>query len=251
MDPPHMLKLMRGCLKHHNLYHKGALMNWNYIKSLHEMQKTRNINLGNKLTDMHINFEARPMNVRLAGQTINHAVADGIDQLRIDGYEEFKNSEKTAEHLRIVKNCFDVMNFKPNISGAGNNFKIPMNQHNASKIFALFEQAKTYFESIEIDQATTRKVVGKDGKKEKKTTWCKKLAIQSRNFTPFFGFSSNCSAFQALYEDYVVNGELEELHTFWFCQDHLETWFSSVRSRSGECITPKLKICRFCFTSRK
>lgn len=234
MDPPHMLKLMRGCLKHHQLFHNGIPMHWEFIKNLHEMQKARNINLGNKLTDMHLNFEGRSMNVRLAGQTINHAVAAGIDQLRMDGYEEFKNSEKTTEILRIVKNCFDAMNFKPDISGASNNFKMPLNQCTASSIFALFKRSKAFFKSIEIDEPTSRKRVGEDGQKVKTTTWRRKLAIQSKNFTPFFGFTHNCTAFEGLYTDYVENGPLEALFTFQFCQDHLETWFASARSRSGE-----------------
>lgn len=39
MDPPHMLKVMRGCLKNHKLFHNGISMHWQYIKNLHEMQK--------------------------------------------------------------------------------------------------------------------------------------------------------------------------------------------------------------------
>lgn len=234
MDPPHMLKVFRGCLKNHKLYHKGSSVHWEYIKSLHEMQKKRNINLGNKLTDMHLKFEVKPMNVRLAAQTINHAVADGIDQLRIDGYEEFENSEKTTELIRMVKNCFDAMNFKLDISGAGNNFKIPMNQCTVPGIFALFKDAKALFKSIEIEEATTQTLRGEDGQKEKKTTWRRKLAIKSRNFTSFFGFAHNCTSFEGLYADYVMNGPLQQLHTFQFCQDHLETWFSSARSKCGK-----------------
>lgn len=113
--------------------------------------------MGNKLTDMHLNYEVKSMNVRLAGQTINHAVADCIDQLRIDGYEEFAHSEKTTEIIRTVKNCFDAMNFKENISGAGNNFKIPMNQNTAASILALFKDAKAFFKRIEIDEGFTKK----------------------------------------------------------------------------------------------
>lgn len=219
-----MLKLFRGCMKHHQLSHNGSPISWEFIKNLHEMQKTRNFNLGNKLTDMHLYFEAKPMNVRLAGQTINPAVADGIDQLRIDGYEEFRNSEKTTEVIRTVKNGFDVMNYKPNISGDGNNFKIPFNQCNAPRIFALFEEIRKLLKSIEIESV---------GKKNGQTYKKKNLAIKSKNFTSFFGFYHNCKSLEGLYEDYVVNGPLEELHTFQFSQDHLETWFSSVRSKCG------------------
>lgn len=59
-DPPHMLKLARGCLKSHQLYHETIPMHWNYIESLHDMQKKHNFNLGNKLTQMHVDFHVRP-----------------------------------------------------------------------------------------------------------------------------------------------------------------------------------------------
>lgn len=122
-DPPHMLKLARGCLHSHQLYHENVPLNWSYIKSLHEMQKTHNFNLGNKLTQMHLDFSARPMNVKLAAETMSHSVAQCIDQLREDDYQEFQNSEKTTEFIRHIKNTFNILNFKPNFSNIGRNFK--------------------------------------------------------------------------------------------------------------------------------
>lgn len=49
-DPPHMLKLARGVLKTHQLYHENISMQWKFIERLHKMQQQRNFNLGNKLT---------------------------------------------------------------------------------------------------------------------------------------------------------------------------------------------------------
>lgn len=36
-----------------------------------------------------------------------------------------------------------------------------------------------------------------------------------------------------MYNDYVVNGQLTEIHSFKFSQDHLETWFSCIRRGLG------------------
>lgn len=224
-----MLKLARGCFKHHQLYYNGLPINWNYIVNLHKMQQERNINLGNKLSDMHLNFNVRPMNVRLACETMSNSVADCIDQLCSDGYSEFQGSQTTTEFIRYCDSTFDVSNYKPNISGAGNNFKRSLNPSTASEFFDFFMRAKIYFQSIEIDETYTRKINGK-----KLTTTVRKLAIKSRNYTPFFGFVHNLTAFEGMYTEYVLNGPLDELQTFQFCQDHLETWFSSVRSRLGE-----------------
>lgn len=115
-DPPHMLKLDRGVLKTHQLYHENILIHWKFIDSLHEMQKKHNFNLGNKLTQMHIDFHVRAMNVKIAAETLSHSVAHCIDQLREDGYNDFQNSEKTTEFIRYIKNTFNILNFKPNMS---------------------------------------------------------------------------------------------------------------------------------------
>lgn len=234
-DPPHMLKLARGCLKHHKLYHNGSALDWNFIATLHNMQQNHNINLGNKLTNAHINFEAKPMHVRTACETLSNSVAVCIDQLRSDGYNEFKDSEATTEYIRFCNNVFDILNYKPNVSGAVQKFKRALNPSTASEFFEYFAKAKEFFQSIEIDEVYTRKVENKNGKKEKEKYSVRKLAIKSRNNTPFFGFYHNMTAIQLMYTDLVENGPLEELHTFWFSQDHLETWFSSVRIRLGKC----------------
>lgn len=120
------------------------------------------------------------------------------------------------------------MNYKPNMRGEGQNFKKPLDASTANEFFDYFKEAKEYFQCIEIDETLKKK---RNGKKEKYTV--RKLAIKSRNFTPFFGFVHNFTALEGLYADYVATGNLKALHTFQFSQDHLETWFSTVRSRLG------------------
>lgn len=124
-DAPHMMKLARGCFKYHNLYYHGKPMHWDFIVNLHEMQRERNINLGNKLTNMHLDFHVKPMNVRLAAETLSKSVAQCIDQLREDGYEKFQDSQTTTEYIRNIDKTFNILNFKPNIKGAGNDFINP------------------------------------------------------------------------------------------------------------------------------
>lgn len=228
LDPPHMLKLSRGCLKHHQLYCNGKPMHWKFIENLHRIQQGRNINLVNKLSKRHIDFHTNPMNVRIACETLSESVADCIDLLRNDGYNEFQNSEETSEYIRHNNNSFDIMNYKPSMNGAGQKFKKPLDPSTANEMFNYFKEARKYFQSIEIDETYTRKING-----QKETYTVRKLAIKSRNFTPFFGFVHNFSAIEGLYMDHVATGNLDAFFTFQFSQDHLETWFSSVRSRLG------------------
>lgn len=224
-DAPHMLKLARGCLKHHSLYDNGKPIRWNYVENLHTMQQERNINLGNKLTKMHLDFHVKPMNVRLAAETISKSVAHCIDQLREDGYQEFVDSEATTEYIRYVDGTFDILNFKPNMKGAGKSFKKPLNSSTVDEMFTFFSKAKKYFRSLDIDVKTTKLGVERIDRKN---------VINSRNSTPYLGLASNLTALEGLYADCVLNGTMNEFYTFKFSQDHLETWFSNVRSALGK-----------------
>lgn len=69
LDPPHMLKLARNCLGNKMILYDGEnnKIQWQFVVDLVSMQITKNINIGNKLTKTHIEFQSNKMNVRLAG----------------------------------------------------------------------------------------------------------------------------------------------------------------------------------------
>lgn len=220
LDAPHMLKLARGCFGTHKLYYKDKPISWSYVKELHDMQKIRNFNLGNKLTNLHIDYHLKPMNVRLAAEVMSNSTANGIDTLREDKYEKFQNSYETTEFIRHVNNVFDIGNVRANCPNSG--YKQPICESNSEELFKYFQKAKEYFMSIEIDEENSQ---------SKKVM--RKLAIQSRSMTPFLGMVHNLTALQGLFNDYVVSGQFKEIYSFKFSQDHLETWFSCVRRGLG------------------
>lgn len=222
LDAPHMLKLARGCIANHQLYYEQKPISWSYVKDLYDLQKSRNFNLGNKLTSLHIDWHLKPMNVALAAEVMSKSVSYCIDQLREDNYEEFQNSYETSEFLVHVNNVFDICNVKSNRPPSDNQYKQPISENNSQELFQYFQKAKEYFLSIEIDEANSKT-------KEMK----RKLAIRSRSLTPFLGMVHNLTSLQSLYNDYVVNGELTEIYSFQCCQDHLETWFSCMRRGLG------------------
>lgn len=219
LDAPHMLKLARGCFATHQLYYKEKKICWNFVKKLHDLQKTRNFNLGNKLTNLHIDFHLKCMNVRLAAEVMSTSTAHCIDQLREDDYQAFQNSFETTEFLRYVNNVFDICNVdvKTPITG----YKQPLHESNAEELFQYFQEAKKYFKLVEIDDVNP---------KTKKTK--RKLVINTRSRTPFLGMVHNLTALQGLYTDYV-KGNDKALYSFKFSQDHLETWFSCLRRGVG------------------
>lgn len=220
MDAPHMLKLARKCFAEHNLYYENNLICWRFVVELHNMQKVRNINLGNKLTQRHIDYYTNPMNVRLASETMSSSVVDCIDQLREDGYEQFQNSSETTKFIKLVNDVFDISNVHENDERKG--YKIPICESTSEELFRYFAQAKRYLAALEIDE---------ENPKTKITT--RKLALHSRSYTPIFGMLHNLTSFEGLYNDHVLNGSLESINTFQLSQDHLETWFSAVRSGLG------------------
>lgn len=222
LDAPHMLKLARGCFATHQLYYKGKKICWSYVRELHNLQKIRNFNLGNKLTNLHIDYHLKPMNVKLAAETMSNSTAHCIDQLREDNYAAFQNSYETTEFMIHVNNVFDICNVRyVDVNNPPTGYKQPIRESNADELFQYFERAKKYFKSIEIDEVNGKTKSVK-----------RKLAINSRSMTPFLGMVHNLTALQGLFNNYV-NGQTEALYSFKFSQDHLETWFSCVRRGVG------------------
>lgn len=145
---------------------------------MHDLQKVRNLNLGDKLTNLHIDYHLKPMNVKLATEVMSNSTAHCIDQLREDNYVAFQNSYATSEFIRHVNNVFDIGNVRANSQPIG--YKQPISISNADELFQYFEEAKEYFMSIEIDEVNSRTNKVK-----------RKFAIKSRSRTPFLGMVHN------------------------------------------------------------
>lgn len=220
LDPPHMCKLSRNCFGHNEMFYNSRPIHWRFIEELHKIQQSKNINLSNKLSSLHIQFDRKPMNVRIACETMSNSVANAIDQLRQDGYTEFQDSQASTEFIRYINNIFDISNSKPTDFDKVA-FKKPISASNAQETFLYFDRAQDYIRGLEI--AERNKAMNKP-------------AITSNMSKAFFGQFHNLTAFKLLYYDYVVNGPWDSLSTFRFSQDHLQTWFSTVRSRLGNCL---------------
>lgn len=186
------------------------------------------------------------MNVKLAAQTISKSVADAIEQLQKDGYEEFENAEATVEFLRNFNDIFDVLNVaeKDQING----FKQPLCESTADTIFSFAEKMQNYIKQIMIDDASNKRVV-------------RKPILQSRAHMGFRGFYNNLICLKGAYNDFVRDGPLDVFYTKLWSQDHLETFFSLARNRQGRNDNPnavefasayrKLLICHPLTISKK
>lgn len=210
-DPPHMLKLVRKHFSSNSIYYQNKLIDWNLLVKIDERQSSSNFNLGNKLSDLHINWHQKPMSVKLAVETLSHSVANTVAQLRKDGYIEFKDSEQTEKFLRYFNNAFDILNFGPD-DESDNKFKIKLCRETADFIFDFAEKFKEFISQLEYRTKTKSTPI-----------------LESSAERGFFGFYINFMSLRGIYEDFILNGPLEEFCPFQSCQDNLEFYFSLVR----------------------
>lgn len=245
-DPPHMLKLIRKHFSKNNLYYQNELIDWNLLRILVDRQRSGNFDLCNKLTQHHINWSTKPMNVRLATQTISRSVADVLEQLQSDGYEDLNHAEKTIEFLRNINDIFDLLNFAEG-DEINDWYKRPLSTTNAQYIFEFIERMLGYIENLEVNQKNKNSVV-------------RKTIFESRAHMGFFGMHVTLTSLKGMYKDFVRDGPLDVLYTKQFSQDHLETFFSLIRNRQGRNDNPnaiefasafkKLLVCHPLLTSR-
>lgn len=222
-DAPHLIKIARGRLAETKLYHNGKPLKWDLISLLHNLQKTRNFNLGNKLSGLHIDYKGKKMNVRIAAQTISHEVADGLQQLNDNKESGFDEVDEEIQFLRTIRSLFDIMNYKerPQKKNTHENnvfsFKRPICESTVDEIFSYFDEASKYLSSLEIE---VNGIV-------------RKPLLETQSHMTAFGFINNMTSIKGIYKDFVESGIIDKIITFQFSQDHLETWFSCVRQATG------------------
>lgn len=232
-DSPHMLKLVRKQFSNHKLYSDNGLVDWNLLRILAEKQSESNFNLCNKLTQHHISWFERPMNVKLAAETILAVV---LEQLSNDNYEEFQEADATAEFLRTFNDLFDILNFSSK-SHSNEKYKQAICNETIEVIFPFLERVEKYIADLQIKVDT------------KKEGLVKKPLLQSNAKMGFLGFQIDIISLRGIYNDFVKNGSLDVFHTMQLSQDHLETFFSLIRNGLGRNDNPN--VSQFSSTFRK
>lgn len=152
------------------------------------------------------------MKVSLAAKTFSNSVADALEYAR-KNFLEFHGCEATITYVRMVNDAFDILNSR-NLTARG--YKRGLSSRNANEIMKKFNEVSNYFRNLTVNQDGTTKVVD--------------TAFR----TGFMGFLVAIESFRGLYADYVEkSGRLSFLLAYKFCQDHIETLFSVIRSKNG------------------
>lgn len=109
-----MVKLVRNTWgRHKTLYdQENNKIEWKYVNKLYEYTVTKKLTSYHKITKEHIHYEKNKMKVKLAVQVLSNSVADSIEKLMNDGYEDFQGAEATVKFIRKFNRLFDVMKLR-------------------------------------------------------------------------------------------------------------------------------------------
>lgn len=211
LDPCHMAKLGRNAFAEKNLSSPSGNISFKFIKELDNIQQREGLRLANSISSQHVNYKNKIMNVRLAMQTLSGGVADAIEFLDKKCHiDEFKNSSATVEFLRKINRLFDMLNSRNPFEKG---FKAPIRPSSIKYFEEVFEDTTKYLSSLKIDN----------------------IHLLNHNRKTFaLGFIVSMKSAINLAKDLFSSDDpLKYFLAYKFSQDHLELYFSCIRSRGG------------------
>lgn len=214
MDPCHMLKLTRNCLASQKVLKDGEGNNisWSYFEKLSELQYSEGLRAGTKISKRHIQWFREKMKVKLAAQTFSNSVADAFIFLQDDMHlPDFEGVTATAKFTRVINNLFDIFNSRNRFSKS--TYRQALSVETAEKIFNYLSFCKNYINSLTLNDKSITKTNRKTG---------------------FIGFLVCINSLEGLFNQIVVETPLlKYIISYKLSQDHLEIFFSIIRSKGG------------------
>ncbi|VEN48280.1 unnamed protein product [Callosobruchus maculatus] len=213
-DRCHMIKLVRNAFGEKKILIDcdNNFIQWKYIALLEKLQTSEGLHLGNKLRRAHIIFFKQKMKVRLAVQLLSASVADAIEYCEKKlNLEDFKGSQATVKFIRIVNSIFDILNSR-NLVAPG--YEKALCQKNIDRSAEFINSAIFYLSKLKLSN--------------------NEHVIMSNRKTGFIGLIISLSSSLGFYKELVSERKtLLYLPLYKITQDHLELFFSSIRSRGG------------------
>jgi hypothetical protein len=217
LDPCHMLKLTRNALGHLGSFIEcdGNPIKWHYIEELHELQQQEGLNLANKLSMNHLNYQKHEMNVRLAAQTLSSSVANAIKFLDVSTkHPSFRDSEGTVKFIHTIDRLFDMLNSR---NPFGKGFKTPLRLQSKDTWQEIFSTTAKYLLSLKTNTLPTQ------------------LLSTTARKTFIIGFVACIKSTISMADQMLgaPTNPFKYLLTYKFSQDHIELLFSCIRARGG------------------
>ncbi|CAB4023856.1 Hypothetical predicted protein, partial [Paramuricea clavata] len=215
-----MLKLARNALTSLGSFYDsdGGEIQRKFFHLLHNLQEDEGLNLGNKFSAQHLQFEKHKMNVRLAAQALSSSVTNAIEFLDVSMKRpQFKNSGPTVNFIRNIDRPFDILNSRcPRAKG--------YKQHLRPK------SQDTWEDYLKSTAEYLLSLVGKQGKNREQ-----ELLSTHRRKTFIVGFvatiESTINMANKMFS--LKENPFAYLLTYKFSQDHIELLFSCIRSKGG------------------
>ncbi|KAF2884152.1 hypothetical protein ILUMI_22011, partial [Ignelater luminosus] len=171
-------------------------------QELNELQEHQQLRLANSLTSNHVNYKNKVINVQLAVQTLSSSVADALEFLQTSKHSGFQDSDATIEFIRIIDRLFPF----------GKGYKAPIRPSTLNYFEEVFTKTTKYLQSLSIDGTPI---------------------LRHNRKTFAFGFIMTMQSTLGLARDLfnLEENALKYLLCYKCSQDHLELYFSCIRSR--------------------
>jgi len=127
-----------------------------------------------------------------------------------------KNVKATAEFCQYMNNVFDLLNCRNKLCKC--DYAFPINEETVFKAKQFLEQFKLYFEGLKFEPLTTNS----EGE----------LVLKSQRKTGFLGLIICLTNTINLFEE-LQKERMSFLLTYKLSQEHIEIFFSAMRSRGG------------------
>jgi len=213
LDPCHMIKLVRNTFGDKQVFknNEGKYIKWVFIEKLFEKQNTEGLRAGTKLTKRHLNYRNKKMNVRLVVQILSESVSKALIYCKEIDQPNCGEASATAEFCTMINQAFDILNSRNQFSKSPFNISINLNTINKYEEFS--KRFKNYIGGL---------------------TFCngQKIVDSNRN-TGFIVLILSLESAINLFKYLHYNHSLKYLLTYKISQDHLESYFSAMRSMFG------------------
>lgn len=216
-DPSHAIKLLRNSLASRQVFfdNHNSQIKWSFFETLLEVGKNNDFGLTHTLSNDHIHFFNRKMNVRIAVQTLSNKTANSMQFLMDRGVEGFADASATILFIKNVNDIFDVMNSQKIDHNQDNIFKSAINFHNNENIFSFMLKVQEYIRGLKCMSPKGGIVP----------------ILKSNIKTGFRGFLINIKSVMGMYNEYVDEHQyLIMIATYKLSQDFLEMLFHRIRS---------------------
>ena len=216
-DACHQLKLMRNAFATFKDICSPFLGKalWQHIVELNTIQQNEDLRAANKLTTLHVNYHSQKMKVYLAAQVFSTSVGNALAYLRSLKNDLFINSDGTEHFLKFINDLFDILNSK-SPSQKGN--KGPINNFNIADRMQFLQSAEEILLSLTIPPNIS--------------------LYDTKRHLSCIGFVVNCISLRLMATELINEKLINYLLTYKLSQDHLELFFSAIRSAGGKNINP-------------